>query len=131
TLRSAVADTSTTRAIAEQDRARKEKELKAREAAIAVEQAKLAQMAERKGNTGAAEGQLTQILNEKRQLEAKLQDKEAEVLALQSKSKKNSRPRSIPVRQQWSSCRRSSMTPASSSTAGSARKVSFPKNCNP
>jgi len=83
TLRSAVADTSTTRAIAEQDRARKEKELKAREAAIAVEQAKLAQMAERKDNTGAAEGQLTQILNEKRRLEAKLQDKEAEILALQ------------------------------------------------
>ena len=83
TLRSAVADTSTTRAIAEQDRARKEKELKAREAAIAVEQAKLAQMAERKDNAGAAEGQLTQILNEKRQLEAKLQDKEAEILALQ------------------------------------------------
>jgi hypothetical protein len=83
TLRSAVADTSTTRAIAEQDRASKEKELKAREAAIAAEQAKLAQLAERKDNTGAAEGQLTQILNEKRQLEAKLQDKEAEIQALQ------------------------------------------------
>ena len=83
TLRSAVADTSTTRAIAEQDRARKEKELKAREAAIAAEQAKLAQLAERKDNTGAAEGQLAQILKEKRQLEAKLQDKEAEILALQ------------------------------------------------
>ena len=83
TLRLAVADTSTTRAIAEQDRARKEKELKAREAAIAAEQAKLAQLAERKDNTGAAEGQLAQILKEKRQLEAKLQDKEAEILALQ------------------------------------------------
>jgi hypothetical protein len=80
TLRSAEADTSTTRAIAEQDRASKEKELKAREAAIAAEQAKLA---ERKDNTGAAEGQLAQILNEKRQLEAKLQNKEAEILALQ------------------------------------------------
>jgi len=80
TLRSAVADTSTTRAIAEQDRARREKELKAREAAIAAEQA---QLAERKDNTGAAEGQLTQILKEKRQLEAKLQDKEGEILALQ------------------------------------------------
>src|SRR5438045_3562228 len=80
TLRSAVTDTSTTRAIAEQDRARKEKELKAREAAIAAEQAKLA---ERKDNTGAAEGQLAQILKEKRQLEAKLQDKEGEILALQ------------------------------------------------
>ncbi len=83
TLRSAVTDTSTTRTIAEQDRARKEKELKAREAAIAAEQAKLAQLAERKDNTGAAEGQLAQVLKEKRQLEAKLQDKEAEVLALQ------------------------------------------------
>jgi len=83
TLRLAVADTSTTRAIAEQDRAGKEKELKAREAAIAAEQAKLAQLAERKDNTGAAEGQLAQIRNEKRQLEAKLQDKEAEILALQ------------------------------------------------
>jgi len=83
TLRSAVTNTATTRAIAEQDRARKEKELKAREAAIAAEQAKLAQLAERKDNTGAAEGQLAQIRNEKRQLEAKLQDKEAEILALQ------------------------------------------------
>ena len=83
TLRSAVTNTATTRAIAEQDRARKEKELKAREAAIAAEQAKLAQLAERKDNTGAAEGQLAQILKEKRQLEAKLQDKEAEILALQ------------------------------------------------
>ena len=83
TLRSAVTNTATTRAIAEQDRARKEKELKAREAAIAAEQAKLAQLAERKDNTGAAEGQLAQIRNEKRHLEAKLQDKEAEILALQ------------------------------------------------
>src|SRR5205823_1651102 len=61
----------------------KEKELKAREAAIGAEQAKLAQLAERGDNTGAAEGQVAQILKEKRQLEAKLQDKEAEILALQ------------------------------------------------
>jgi hypothetical protein len=80
TLRSSVADVSTARAIAEQDHARKEKELKARESPIAAEQAKLA---ERKGKTGASESQLTQILNEKTQLEAKLLDKEAEILALQ------------------------------------------------
>jgi hypothetical protein len=80
TLRSSVADVSTARAIAEQDHARKEKELKARESAIAAGQAKLA---EREGKTGASESQLTQILNEKTQLEAKLKDKEAEILALQ------------------------------------------------
>jgi hypothetical protein len=80
TLRSTAADASTARVIGEQDRARKEKELKARESAIAAEQAKLA---EREGKTGASESQLTQILNEKRQLEAKLQDKETEILALQ------------------------------------------------
>jgi hypothetical protein len=80
TLRSNVADVSTARAIAEQDHARKEKELKARESAIAAEQANLA---EREGRTGASETQLTQILNEKTQLEAKLQDKETEIVALQ------------------------------------------------
>src|SRR5207253_9151048 len=56
------------------------KELKARESAIAAEQAKLA---EREGKIGTTDGQLTQILNEKAQLEGKLQDKEAEILALQ------------------------------------------------
>ena len=80
TLRSTVANASTGRAIAEQDHARKEKELGARESAIAAEQAKLAQ---REGKTGASETQLTQILSEKTQLEAKLQDKEGEILALQ------------------------------------------------
>jgi hypothetical protein len=83
TLRSAAANASPARVIAEQDRVRKEKELKARESAVAAEQAKLAQ---REGIAGAAEGQLTQILNEKRQLEAKLQDKEAEILALQKQT---------------------------------------------
>jgi hypothetical protein len=80
TLRSTAADASTARVIAEQDRAKKEKEFKARESAIAAEQAKLA---EREGKTGVSESQLTQILNEKTQLAAKLQDKEAEILALQ------------------------------------------------
>jgi len=80
TLRSTAADAVTARVIAEQDRAKKEKELKARESTMATEQAKLA---EREGKTGASESQLAQILSEKTQLEAKLQDKEAEILALQ------------------------------------------------
>ena len=54
-------------------------ELKAREAAISAEQAKLA---DREGKTGAAEDQVAQILKEKSQLENKLQDKEAEIAAL-------------------------------------------------
>src|SRR5205823_4757301 len=80
TLRSTVADAVAARDSAERDRTKQGKELKARESAIAAEQAKLG---EREGKTGAAESQLTQILNEKTQLEAKLQDKEAEILALQ------------------------------------------------
>jgi hypothetical protein len=80
TLRSTVANAVAARDSAEHDRARQEKELKARESAIAKEQAKLG---EREGKTGAAESQLTQILNEKTKLEAKLQDKEAEIVALQ------------------------------------------------
>jgi hypothetical protein len=79
TLRSTVADAVAARDRAEHDRTKQVKELKARESAIA-EQAKLG---EREGKTGAAESQLTQILNEKTQLETKLQDKEAEILALQ------------------------------------------------
>jgi hypothetical protein len=80
TLHSAAAEATTARDTAERSRVQREKELKARESAIAAEQAKLT---EREGKTGAAEGQLTQILNEKKQLEAKLQDKEAEILTLQ------------------------------------------------
>jgi hypothetical protein len=80
TLRSTVADAVAARDSAEHNRAKQEKELKARESAIATQQSKLGQ---REGKTGAAEGQLTQILNEKTQLEAKLQDKEAEIVALQ------------------------------------------------
>ena len=79
-LRSAAADATTARDTAERYRVQHEKELKARESAIAAEQAKLAQ---REGKTGPAEGQLTQILNEKKQLEVKLRDKEAEILILQ------------------------------------------------
>jgi hypothetical protein len=80
TLRLSAIDVGGARETAERQRVQHEKELKARESAIAAEQAKLA---EREGKTGAAESQLTQILNEKTQLEAKLHDKENEVLALQ------------------------------------------------
>ena len=79
-LRSAAAEATTARDTAERSRVQHEKDLKVRESAIAAEQAKLT---EREGKAGATEGQLTQILNEKKQLEAKLQDKEAEILTLQ------------------------------------------------
>ena len=80
TLRSTAAEAATARDTAERNRSKQDKELKARESAIAAEQAKLA---EREGKAGASGSQLTQILNEKTQLAAKLQDKEAEILALQ------------------------------------------------
>jgi hypothetical protein len=51
-----------------------------REAAIAAEQTKLA---EREGKARAGEAQVAQVLSEKTQLEAKLYDKESELLALQ------------------------------------------------
>jgi hypothetical protein len=80
TLHSAVADAVAARDSAEHDRAKQVKKLKARESAIAAEQAKLG---EREGKTETAESQLKQILNEKTQLEATLQDKETEILTLQ------------------------------------------------
>jgi hypothetical protein len=80
TLRFTLADAVAARDSAEHDRAKQQNELKARESAIAVEQAKLGEHA---GKMGAVESQLTQVLNEKTQLEAKLQDKEGEILALQ------------------------------------------------
>ena len=82
TVRSATATAQTTSAddLTEHSRVQREKELKARETAIAAEQAKLD---EREAKTGAAEGQLTQILEEKKKLETNLQDKEAEMLTLQ------------------------------------------------
>ena len=79
-LRSSVADASAARESAERTRVQHEQQLKARESAIAAEQAKVS---ERDGKAGAAEGQLAQILTEKSQLEAKLHDKESEILALQ------------------------------------------------
>jgi hypothetical protein len=79
-LRLSATEATGARETAERARVQHEKELKVRESAIAAEQAKLA---EREGTTGVAESQLTQILSEKTQLEAKLHDKENEVLALQ------------------------------------------------
>ncbi|HEX4638512.1 MAG TPA: hypothetical protein VH170_03405 [Chthoniobacterales bacterium] len=79
-LRSSVADANAARESAERGGAQREKELKAREAAIASDQTKLTQQP---ANSGVAEGQVTQILAEKKDLEAKLHEKEAEILALQ------------------------------------------------
>ena len=80
-LRSAVSDASAAHESAARSQAEREKELKAREAAIANEQAKLA---EREEKPGVADGQLAQVLSEKKQLEARLHDKESEILALQN-----------------------------------------------
>ena len=80
TLRASTSTSVAERQNVEQYRIKKENELKAREAAIATAQAKLT---ERDGSTVAAEEQLAQILNEKKQLETKLQDKDAEIAALQ------------------------------------------------
>jgi len=79
-LHVAVADATTARDNAERAQAQREKQLNAREAAVAAEQAKLG---DREGKSAAAEGQLAEILKEKAQLEAKLHDKESEILALQ------------------------------------------------
>ena len=65
---------------AEQARAKKESEFKERESAIAAQQAKLA---ERDTKMLVSEEQLAQILNEKKELETKLQDKDTEIAALQ------------------------------------------------
>ena len=82
-LRLTAAEAATTRDAAERSSAQREKDLKTRESAVAADQAKLAEQA---GKTGPTERQLTQVLNEKKQLEAKLQDKEAELLTLQKQN---------------------------------------------
>jgi hypothetical protein len=80
TLRSSAADAVAARESADRTRAQQEKELKGRELAIASAQAKLA---EREGKVDVADGQVARVLTEKTQLEAKLHDKESEILALQ------------------------------------------------
>ncbi len=84
TLRVSATTSVAERQNVEQYRIKKENELKAREAAIATAQAKLAERGD--GNTVAAEEQLAQILNEKKQLETKLQNKDAEISALQKQA---------------------------------------------
>jgi len=79
-LRSTAADAAILRQKAEHYRVKKENELKAREAAIAAAQTKLT---ERDGKTVASEEQLAKILNEKQELEMKLQAKEGEICTLQ------------------------------------------------
>ena len=79
-LRSTAADATMVLENSEQYRLKKENELKVRETAIAAAQSKLT---ERDSKTDASEEQLTKVLSEKRQLEAKLQDKDAAIAALQ------------------------------------------------
>ena len=79
-LHSAVAEAATARDNAENARAQHEKQLKAREAAVAAEQVELADREEKRA---ATEGRMAGILKEKSQLEAKLHDEESEILALQ------------------------------------------------
>ncbi len=79
-LRSTAAEAITAREAAERYRVTKENELMARESAIAAQQAKLN---DRESKTLASEEQLKQFLNEKKQVEAKLQDKEADIAKLQ------------------------------------------------
>jgi hypothetical protein len=80
TLRSTATQIVTANANAEQARLKKESEFKARESAMAAQQAKLA---ERDSKTVASEEQLAQILSEKKELETKLQNKDTEIAALQ------------------------------------------------
>src|SRR5262249_168720 len=79
-LNSSVTFATAAREAAERARAHHEKKLKGREAAIAAEEAELAQ---RRAKSETADAQVMQILGEKTQLEARLHDKESEILALQ------------------------------------------------
>ena len=80
TLRSTATDAVVARESFEQARTKKESELKAREAAIAAQQAKLAAEPDRK--TDVSEEQLAQILGDKKQLEAQIQTKDSEIAGL-------------------------------------------------
>ena len=71
----------------------KESELKARESAIAAEEARLA---ERDTKTMASEERFAKILDEKKELETKLQDKETEIAALQKQIDDNEPPTANP-----------------------------------
>ena len=112
----------------ERSRAQNDKELKLREAAIAAEQTTLAK---REGKTPAGEAQLAQVLSEKTQLEAKLHDKESEILDLQKRIEESSRLWSVRVRHRPTSSGPNWMMLASNSTLPSARKVFSPKKFRP
>jgi hypothetical protein len=82
-LRSVAVEAFTARDNAERSGGLREKELKAREAAIAIEQNKVN---DREGKSAAIETRLEQVIQEKKELEAKLHDQESEILALQKQS---------------------------------------------
>jgi hypothetical protein len=79
-LHSAVAEATTAHDNAERARAQHEKRLKTREAAVAAKQA---EVADHEAKSAATEGEIAGVLKEKGQLEAKLHDRESEILALQ------------------------------------------------
>jgi hypothetical protein len=84
TLR-ATTEATATRESANRSQAVKAKELEVRESTIAAQQAKLS---EREGDALAFHKQLTQLLDEKKQVEARLQNKDAEIVALQKQIEK-------------------------------------------
>jgi hypothetical protein len=86
TLRQTALEAASARDNAAQRRAAQEKQLKARETAVAAAKT---QINERESKAAAAEAQRAQILNEKTQLQTKLQDKESEIAALQKQFREN------------------------------------------
>ena len=86
TLRAIMARAVVARENAEQTHRVKDNQLEARASAIAVHQTNVS---ERDTKTVVSEEQLAQILSEKKQLEAKLQDKDSEIAALQKQIDEN------------------------------------------
>ena len=82
TLRVNVANADAARDTAERRRVAQQKELKDREASVAVAESKVA---EREGKTTKAEAELAQVQKEKADLEAKLQATEAEIASQQKR----------------------------------------------
>jgi hypothetical protein len=80
TLRSNIADANAARDGAERRRADREKEIKAREAAMAAERSKIA---ESESRVATAEAELVKLQTEKSDLQAKLQANETEIANLQ------------------------------------------------
>jgi len=86
TLCASAAEVLTAHETAEKAIRKKEKELESRESALAAQQAKIADSDSR---AAAAQERLTQILNEKKQLETKLEAKETEMTELQKQVEQN------------------------------------------